>query len=297
LSSQFFLSEADVGKNRAEACKKKLFELNERVQIQVLPQETSLTEELIKSFTVVILTENHSREELLRINSICHNHNIAFLAGGVWGLFGWAFADFGEFHCIDPDGEPPKTAYIAGITQDKEGVISVVDNKRHDLADGDRIRVSEIQGMTELNGREIIITDKGPYQIGIGDTSQFSPYINKGFIEQVKVPVKHQFKPLVDFFGKICPPDLIILGDFSKFDRTDKYLWFLQGLLAFQEKHKRLPIPGSQTEAKEVVALAEGLSKEQDPKSSFDESTTKWMSDLAKGAMGVSPQWPPSLGE
>lgn len=67
---------------------------------------------------VVVLVENHSREEMLRINSICRAHEIAFIAGGVYGLFGFVFNDFGpQFLCLDPNGEAPKTAFIETITK------------------------------------------------------------------------------------------------------------------------------------------------------------------------------------
>jgi len=41
LSAQFFLSEADVGKNRAEACAAKLQELNTAVAVSVVTTEIS----------------------------------------------------------------------------------------------------------------------------------------------------------------------------------------------------------------------------------------------------------------
>jgi len=219
------------------------------------------------------------------MNSICHDHNIAFLAGDVFGLFSWCFADFGAFQCIDPDGENPKTAFVAGVTQDKEGVISLVDNKRHDLQDGDIIRVTEVVGMTELNNREFKITNKGPYQLGIGDTSSFSPYVKSGFIEQVKVPQTITFEPLASFFGKAINPELVLLGDLSKFDRTAIYPIFLQALFAYYEKYGRLPNPGSEAESLEVFSITESIAK--DSSITLDEAARTWIPKLARGAAGI----------
>ena len=158
------------------------------------------------------MTSNRSRVDLLKWNEYCHHNNIAFIAGDSLGLFGWIFNDLGnEFTCVDPDGENPKTAFIESITQvwpvasrlllyvvyviiqDKDGVLTVVESKRHDLEDGDVIKITEVEGMTELNGTEIKVTVKTPFQLGIGDTSGFSRFVKGGHIQQVKVPKKHSF--------------------------------------------------------------------------------------------------------
>ena len=50
LGAQFYLSEADVGKNRAEACAAKLQELNPAVTVTVNTGE--ITDDLCKQHTV-----------------------------------------------------------------------------------------------------------------------------------------------------------------------------------------------------------------------------------------------------
>ncbi len=35
-------------------------------------------------------------------------------------------------------------------------------------------RFSEVQGMTEINDKEFVVTVKGPYTFSIGDTTAFS---------------------------------------------------------------------------------------------------------------------------
>eukprot|EP01125_Pyxidicula_operculata_P004141 TRINITY_DN1601_c0_g1_i1.p1 TRINITY_DN1601_c0_g1~~TRINITY_DN1601_c0_g1_i1.p1 ORF type:complete len:1045 (-),score=324.97 TRINITY_DN1601_c0_g1_i1:139-3273(-) len=285
LSSQFFLTEGDIGKTRADASISKILELNERVKVYVHNDE--LTEEVIKSFTVVVLSNTSSRDEMLRINRICHENNIAFVAGGVHGLFGWSFVDFGEFECIDVDGEPPKTCYVESITQDQVGLITVVESKRHDLVDGDVIRITEVDGMTELNEKEFKVTVKSPYQLSIGDTSKFSAYVKGGHIEQVKTPVKQSFKALSEYFDKPIPADKVLLSDFSKFDRQTLYHYYLQALLEFVETHKRFPTPGSNDESKSVVDLTSKHLQKADPSAKLGEQDEKWIKALAKGSSGV----------
>jgi hypothetical protein len=103
------------------------------------------------------------------------------------------------FKVIDPDGEQPKTCYIESITKvklslslihsrilthshfhshsysylslslffifpllkDVNGIVTVVESQRHDLEDGNVVRITEVEGMTEVNGKEFKIQVKG----------------------------------------------------------------------------------------------------------------------------------------
>jgi len=285
LASQFFFSETDVGKNRASVSLPKIQELNERVEVQVCDE---LTEATLATFTVVVLADVRSRAEMLRINTFCHQNNIAFIAGGSWGLFGWAFSDFGpKFMCIDSNGEQPRDAYIEGITKSEEGVISIA-GKRHDLEDGDVIRIEEVEGMTQINGREWTVKVPGPFTLSIGDTREFDNYTKGGRFIQVKVPKALSFKPLSDFLGKAPSYDHISLGDGNKFMRMGQYGYFLEGIFQFIEEKGRFPTPGSATDAKKITDFANAIAKAADPENlNFDEETTKWMETLAKGTSGV----------
>jgi ubiquitin-activating enzyme E1 len=257
---QFFLTESDVGKNRAQASLAKLTEMNERVDMSVY--NDALTEDVIKRFTVVCLAEVRSVDEMLRVNNICHQNNLCFIAGGAPGLFGFIFVDFGaSFTAIDADGEPPKNAYLANVTKDEHGIVTVVDGSRHDLEDGDVVRITEVQGMTELNGREFKVTVKGPFDFSIGSTAAFSDYVKGGYIEQVKQPKTFSFLPLSDFLGKKLNMDKILLSDYSKFDRMEQYPFFVEAFLKFQQKHGRRPRPQNAADAAEVVAIAQEANK------------------------------------
>ena len=62
LSSQFYLSESDVGKNRAESCVSQLAELNSYVPTTAFTGE--LDEEYVKKFAVVVLTNSTLQEQV-----------------------------------------------------------------------------------------------------------------------------------------------------------------------------------------------------------------------------------------
>lgn len=49
------------------------------------------------------------------------------------------------------------------------------------------LRFDEVEGMTEVNGKEFPVTVKGPYTFSIGDTSSFGDYIKGGVALQVSL--------------------------------------------------------------------------------------------------------------
>jgi uncharacterized UBP type Zn finger protein len=69
-----------------------------------------------------------------------------------YGVFGWAFADFGQnFEVFDKNGEEPKEVFLSHITQEKEAVVTTLENHIHSFEEGDIIKLTEIEGMPELN--------------------------------------------------------------------------------------------------------------------------------------------------
>lgn len=150
LSSQFYLSEEDIGKNRAAVSLNKLGELNAYVTTNASMEP--LTEEMITKYTVVVLT-NSSLDEQLRIAEITRKHNIALIVASTPGLYAQVFTDFGaKFRVFDTNGEQPISTMVASVTQEEEGVVAALDEVRHGLEDGDYVTFSEVEGMTELNG-------------------------------------------------------------------------------------------------------------------------------------------------
>ena len=83
LSSQFYLSEEDVGKNRAQASLRSLSELNTYVPVRILERE--LSKDVLKSYMVVVLT-NSDPEEQLRVAEIVRSFGNALIIARTRGL-------------------------------------------------------------------------------------------------------------------------------------------------------------------------------------------------------------------
>jgi ubiquitin-activating enzyme E1 len=99
----------------------------------------------------------------------------------------------------------------------------------------------------------------GPYTFSIGDTSKFSAYMKGGFVEQIKQPRYVKFDRVSAFFGKKISEKKYLLTDYSKLDRADTYLSFVESILTFREKYKRLPKAWNEEESQEIVEMAKSL--------------------------------------
>lgn len=255
LTSQFYLTLDDIGKNRAEASLRQLSELNNYVPIESYAGE--LTEDFILKFRVVVLT-NSSLEEQLRISDFTHANNIALIIADTRGLFAQVFCDFGkEFTVVDVNGEQPVSAMIASISRDEEGVVTCLDDTRHGLTDGDYVTFTEVQGMTELNHCEPLkIRVLGPYTFSIGDTSKYNEYIRGGIVTQVKMPKVVSFKSLRE---SIKEPEFV-MTDFAKFERPPQIHRAFATLHKYIEEKGEPPKPWNEEEADAFLAMAKGMS-------------------------------------
>jgi len=279
LSSQFYLSEGDVGKNRVDVACGKLAELNSYVPVSGYSGE--LNENFIAKFQVVVLT-NSSVDEQLRISEITHAHNIGLVVADTKGLFGQLFCDFGtDFVVTDTNGEQPISNMVASITKDVEGVVTCLDETRHGMEDGDYVVFSEVQGMVELNGcepRKIKVL--GPYTFSIGDTSSYSEYVRGGIATQVKMPKTVQFKSLKESMDE---PEYFIT-DFAKFERPSQ---LHLGFLALHEYKKNvgiLPRPRNKSDAEKFLSIAKDLNTKIVAK--VEEIDEKLLTMLASQATG-----------
>lgn len=159
LSSQFFLSESTIGQNRAEASCSQLSELNQYVPTTAYTGE--LTEDFLKKFRVVVLTDNNEVEQK-RLAAIARKHDIALIIALTRGLFGQIFCDFGpKFTVCDVNGAEPLSAMIAGISKDKDSVVTTLEEVRHGFEDGDFVTFTEVSNLLLIAynlDRPIVIT-------------------------------------------------------------------------------------------------------------------------------------------
>lgn len=281
LTSQFFLRDDDIGKNRAEVTYPRMAELNNYVP--VTPYTGELSETFLSQFQVVALT-NSSLDEQLRIGEYCHNTGIKFIVVDTRGLIGQVFCDFGEkFRVNDTTGEQVISNMVAAITKDKEGVVTCIDETRHGYESGDYVTFSEVKGMEELNGcepREIKVL--GPYTFSIGDTTGFSDYLRGGIVTQVKMPKAVDFKSMKE---SLEDPEFLIT-DFAKFDRPGQLHIAFQALHEYLKTKGSLPAPRNKKDADAMLELAKTINSASKAKvEELDESLIKELAYQAQGSL------------
>lgn len=279
LSSQFFLTESDIGRPCAEAVRDQLQELNTYVRVELC--ESELTEAILKQFQVVVLTDS-SLGEQKRIGDFCHKNKIEIIITNTKGLFGQIFCDFGEeFMVSDTTGEQPLSVMISSVTKEENGVVTCSDETRHNMQEGDYVTFSEVQGMTELNGCEPRkISVLGPYTFSIGDTRGLSEYLRGGITTQVKMPKKISFK---SFSESLANPEFVI-SDFAKFDRPGQLHLAFQVLDRYQQLESRVPRPYHKQDAAKFIEMARELNSSVECKvEELDERLLTKFAYLASG--------------
>jgi ubiquitin-activating enzyme E1 len=280
LSSQFFLTPADVGKPRAAVTAPRVSELNPYTPVGV-HEADSLTSDLsqLKKYQVVVLTDTPLKDQLV-IAEYAHQHGIYVVITDTFGLFGNIFTDFGKnFTVGDPTGENPLSGIVAGI--DSEGLVSALDETRHGLEDGDYVTFSEVEGMEGLNdGTPRKITVKGPYTFSIGNVSGLGEYKRGGLYTQVKMPKILDFDPLPEQLKK---PEMVF-SDFAKFDRPAQLHAGFQALHSFAAEHNgELPRPHNEQDAGEVLKKTKEIAQAMEDKPEINEKIIKELAYQARG--------------
>lgn len=267
LGSNFYLTEAHVGKvTRAEGSVDKLKELNPYVKCDVVTGD--LSADTYKNYDVVVFTELFtSTEELFKINETLREAKKGFILSQTLGAYGYTFVDYGEeFMIHDETGEDTKSFIVTNITQDKEAIVTIHEDKRHIFHDDSYVRFVEVQGMTEINNTEpipISVIDGFSFKLKL-DTTGFSAYQREGLVENIKVPKKHRFQSLRDALTKplaTATDGCFITPDLAFFDRPGLLHYSLQGVFRFYDKNGRLP-SNTEDDATAVINFAKEINEE-----------------------------------
>eukprot|EP00286_Rhodomonas_abbreviata_P000509 CAMPEP_0181287918 /NCGR_PEP_ID=MMETSP1101-20121128/49_1 /TAXON_ID=46948 /ORGANISM="Rhodomonas abbreviata, Strain Caron Lab Isolate" /LENGTH=426 /DNA_ID=CAMNT_0023391993 /DNA_START=9 /DNA_END=1286 /DNA_ORIENTATION=- len=286
LSSQYYLTEKDIGKNRAEASLSKLAELNTAVQVKCVTDE--LTEEHLKGCSIAVLVDTPIAQ-CVRFNGWCRQQSppTKFIRVDVRGAFGQVFTDFGpNFVVSDTTGESPHSGIIAHISNSNPAVVTVPNDEQVEFGDGEWVTFKGVEGMSHINDMppvKILETHMYNFKIDLdtSDTTKFGTYkrdnLNTyGTVTEAKIAKTLDFKPLAD---NITNPDFSRdptgscgVTDFDKFGRSEMLHCAFTALDQYREKTGELPPLQDAAAAEEVVKLAEeakqaaGIECEIDPK-------------------------------
>lgn len=185
LGSNFCLREGDVGRNRAVCTAENLREFNPSVDVEVIAQSSMAAS--LASYHLAMVTSG-KLPDLVRLNWLCRSLGVPFIAAQARGLFSYVFTDLGDSWCFkDEIGESPGILLVANVTQENPATVTIVEEQRHALKDGDEVTFSGIKGMQELNQAgtfRVTVTGTHTFTIPI-DTRAFGRYLSGGYFQKV----------------------------------------------------------------------------------------------------------------
>lgn len=124
LGANFFLTDEDVGKNRALAAQRQIEKLNPRVAVSCEEKsEKSIDSKWLANYDLVLATEL-DYSQFCTINEASREAKRPFYAAGLCGLFGFVFADLIE-HTFTIDRVNPNTGQKLGPETSTREIVSV----------------------------------------------------------------------------------------------------------------------------------------------------------------------------
>lgn len=268
LGAQFYLTENDIGKNRATASLSKLKELNNHVTVTASEEENILN--IAKNYNTIVVCEPCAHTKLIELSNFCHSNNICFIATESHGVFGYIFDDFGDSFVVnDPRGEIPSRFMIEFITNSEEGIVTCADRAHHNLTDGDYVKFEEVSGMTELNGNSYKVSVINSYRFKIDcDTTKFKPYEmigSGGYGNQIIPPSTLHF---TTYENQLKDPK-ILDSDYCNFGRDRQVIIAFIAIHQFMDSHNgQIPTTSN---LQEVVSLAKTYNSSVSIVDSIDE--------------------------
>lgn len=89
---------------------------------------------------------------------------------------------------------------IENITNEENGLVTLVKGQRHPYEDNEAVRISRVKGMMKgqesINGTIHKIKVKDQHSFTIGDTREYSTYEGSGLLRNLKLPFNVDFKTL-----------------------------------------------------------------------------------------------------
>ena len=204
---------------------------------------------------------------LIKLNEVCRNINIGFIYSCSFGLSGFIFSDFGNnFTIKDQNGIENKYFIIKNVTNDKKGLITIDDknglNNEFDLFFDDKIIISDIKGMEELNSpnpKEFIKKNKNSFYVK-EDTTNYGKYIKGGIVKQYKKPINIAYKSLKERMEIPYEEDTFIDKIDSHKENINPILHCgFMGIQKYFTKYGKLPELNDLKECQLIVEYAKGI--------------------------------------
>jgi len=277
LGTNFFLSEADVGKPLAVTLVPRFKELNPFCEIQSVDR---ISPEVVQQHSVMLVCEGMPLPDLLKWNEFCRTASpkpIGFIYVHTGGVFGSVFVDLGPSHVVgDSNGQASMLRLVESIEQGPDALVrlTVPDGQAPgSLPEGCYLEFSDVKGCDGIMSHQeptpcgdtvaawkIASKPNDPVNtIRIGDTSGFPPYISGGLVTEKKVGVPYPFRSLAEAVKDPGMPfDNMVGTDMINFGSELQMHLLLHAALSL-EAERGAPLAVGDGEAAAVAAKAKEL--------------------------------------
>lgn len=246
LSSGYYYSDQDIGKERLSTVAPKLAELNPYVQLDT-KRHDELTDNMYLNYNLIVTTIGDILS-LRKIGDLCHDNNIKFIVATTHGLFGSIFCDFGKHIIVDSNGEQPISGMMTLVTA---GCIET--DKVHGLSEGTTVKIttkesSFIDTIAKVPTRNsFVLTTHIMADGALADTE---------FLE-IKTPYEMNFLRLSESIEK---PEFV-LANMCDFNRSPTLHTFNLALADYMTKHSRKPRVWNTEDATEFIDICKTYHK------------------------------------
>lgn len=294
-----YVAPAHVGTaTRADACAKALAELNPYVAVSVMGAggdgaragdlhsgDAGEWAARVAGFSCVVHCDAASDAELVAADGACRQAGACFVAAECRGVCCALFCDFGDAWAVtDVDGEAGASCLVASVTQSQPALVTVTDEQRHGMNEGDVVQIASCVGAEELNDREfevVRVTSPYAYEIDCDGTKLARPYVGSGYASHKKQPGTVAHASLASKFEN---PGEFLTPDFGKFARPATLHGAFRALRSWRSAHGgAFPGPAAAAAVGEVYASTFAVADGEEGARGFAEA-------LARTAAGdVSP--------
>lgn len=252
LSTQYYLSQADIGKNRAQISSIKLAELNPYVKV------TATTYNLYRlieegNFNVIVSTEG-SFHDHVTLNNLSRTKGAKFICCNVYGGFGNIFCDFGDnFTVKDVDGEEVKTGIVVSIEPNTNNdLMNICCSEPHNMSSDDEVKFNG-SFMDSVKIKKIIDRTKFAVDNVLKITSNSGLKIcsNTNF-HQIKHQKVLNFQVMIE---SVKNPE-IVMTDMTDFTRPQTLHALYMAIDMFTVHNGRQPNPWDEEDATKVKDFA-----------------------------------------
>lgn len=242
LCSQFLITEADIGKNRAEAALPQAQKLNPRVQLFVdTAPVLSKLPEYFSSFDITIVTGQHI-DVASSINASCRLYGRKFYSADTHGMYGYIFADLISHQFVIEREKANVTTRVGQVRESTTASVLSVTEKR------DNNKVIEVVMKSEEYSLFLL-----------ANSSPLPPAIAKNRRSRMKV------RPLLSCWRALFDFERLSGGRLPSHTRADLELFTKLA----NEKHLELQLPTDTLRAEFLRSFLQNLGSEISPVAAY----------------------------